>query len=271
MYRHTAKYHVKTLFLSDIHLGTHSCHAEELLEFIDNIECKQLILVGDILDLWAIKRKRMGLKDAHVAIIERFLQLAKQGTEIIYITGNHDEGFRQVLKSYPFEHGLTNIKLCNRYVFRSSAGKNYVVVHGDQFDKDVRCHRLISWMGDTIYSSLLFANRWWNRIRIRHGHSYWSLASAVKSRSKKAMDYIAHYEQAAIQFAQRKEFDGIICGHIHVANNRVENGVHYLNTGDWQDSCTAIIEHNNGELELLNSPQWLRSRANDQVLLARVS
>lgn len=264
------KYQANTVFLSDIHLGSASCHAESVNEFLQSIECKQLYLVGDIIDLWAIKRRRSGLCDDHLKVIKTLLSMARQGTEIYYITGNHDEGFRLFLKDYPFDKGLTNITLCNQHVYTSAAGLRYLVLHGDQFDKELQCHRWLNLLGDTIYGGLLRINRWWNKIRTRQGYGYWSLASAVKSKSARALQYIQDYEQAATTLAQRKGYDGIICGHIHIPADKQINGVHYLNTGDWQDSCSALIEHRDGSIELLCAQSWLRSRANSEVLLAQV-
>lgn len=264
------KYRVNALFLSDLHLGTSSCHAESAMELLNSIDCRQLYLVGDILDLWVIKRRSLGLPEPHLQVIKKILSLARDGTEVIYITGNHDEGFRHVLKAYPFDYGLTNIKLCNRHDYVSRCGARYLVIHGDQFDKDVHCHPWLSWLGDSIYSALLRINHWWNKARTHKGHGYWSLASAVKSRSARALNYINDYELTASEFAKRKGYDGIICGHIHVPADKQLNDTHYLNTGDWQDSCSAVVEHCSGEFELLCAQSWLRSRANQEVLLARV-
>ncbi|MBY6064117.1 UDP-2,3-diacylglucosamine diphosphatase [Pseudidiomarina sediminum] len=260
-----------TLFLSDIHLGTISCHAETLLEFLDSVHCRRVVLVGDIVDLWSIKAKRRGLCEPQLQVVKKLLAMAREGIEIIYVMGNHDAGFRKVLADYPFDYGITNIKLCNQYVHETGLGKRFIVVHGDQFDNQVRCSRVLSSIGDGIYSALLLINRWWNRRRSHRGEHYFSLANAVKSRSGRALRYIHDYQQAAAEFAARKQFDGIICGHIHVAAMLEINDVSYLNTGDWQDSCTAIVEHLNGELELLEVPSWLRCQQGVAFLPPRVA
>jgi len=264
------QYSVNTVFLSDLHLGSASCHAESINQFLQNVDCKKLYLVGDIIDFWAIKRRRVGLVDSHVDVIKTLLSKARQGTEVYYILGNHDEGFRALLKAYPFDHGLTNIKLCNHCDFVSALGKKYLVLHGDQFDKKIKCNPWLSYVGDTIYSGLIYVNHWWNKIRTKRGHGYWSLASAVKSKSPRALRYIRDYENAAILTAKRKGYDGILCGHIHIPADKKLDNIHYLNTGDWQDSCSAVVEHHNGELELIEAQDWLRSRANNEVFLARV-
>lgn len=266
----TRPYRINTLFLSDLHLGSSSCHAESINQLLCSIDCKTIYLVGDIVDFWAIKRRGVGLVESHVEVIKTLLIKARQGTKIHYVTGNHDDGLRSLLKAYPFEHGLTNINLCNQCNFISKSGKKYLVLHGDQFDNQLKCSPLINVLGDTIYDSLIYLNRLWNKARTKRGHGYWSLASAVKSKSSRARRYIQEFEQIATQMAKRKGYDGIICGHIHIPADKNLNDTHYLNTGDWQDSCSAIIEHENGELELLDGPNWLRSRANNEVFLARV-
>lgn len=257
---------IDTLFLSDIHLGTISCHAETLLEFLQMVHCRRVVLVGDIVDLWSIKAKRRGLCDAQLQVVKQLLAMAREGIEIVYVMGNHDAGFRKILADYPFDYGITNIKLCNQHVHQTRQGKRFIVVHGDQFDNQVRCPQLLSSLADSIYSGLLLVNRWWNRRRTHRGEHYFSLAKAVKSRSTRALRYIHDYQLAAADYAARKHFDGIICGHIHVPAMLEIDSVSYLNTGDWQDSCTAIVEHLNGELELLEVPAWLRSRNAEKLL-----
>lgn len=266
-----AQFVIDTLFLSDIHLGTVSCHAETLLEMLHAVHCKRIVLVGDIVDLWAIKAKRRGLCEQQLQVVKKLLSLARDGVEIIYIMGNHDAAFRKVLQDYPFDAGIANITMCNHYVFKTKNGQRYLAIHGDQFDGQVRCQRWLSALGDSIYSGLLVVNRWWNQRRSRQGRHYWSLAQAVKSKSARALQYIADYQAAATNFAKRKGFDGIICGHIHVAADMNLDGIHYLNTGDWQDSCTALVEHVDGELELLDVHSWLRSRTAEKTFLQVVA
>lgn len=262
---------IETLFISDIHLGTVSCHAETLVELLSVVRCKRIVLVGDIIDLWAIKAKRRGLCSAQLQVVKKLLSLARDGVEIIYIMGNHDAAFRKVLQDYPFDAGIANITMCNHYIFTAKNGQRYITIHGDQFDGQVRCQRWLSALGDSIYSGLLILNRWWNQRRTRHGHAYWSLAQAVKSKSARALRYITDYQAAATNYAKRKGFDGIICGHIHVAADLKLDGIHYLNTGDWQDSCTALVEHANGDLELFDVHSWLRSRSAEKTFLQSVA
>lgn len=262
---------IDTLFLSDIHLGTVSCHAETLLELLSLTSCKRVVLVGDIIDLWAIKAKKRGLCERQLEVVKKLLGMARDGIEVVYVMGNHDAAFRQVLQDYPFDAGIANITLCNRYIHQSRDGQRFVVVHGDQFDNQVRCHRWLNRFGDTVYSGLLVANRWLNLRRSRQGQHYWSLAKAVKVKSARALRYIEDYQNAAVDYAFRKGFDGIICGHIHVPACTEINGIRYLNTGDWQDSCSAIVEHHNGAMELLEVHAWLRSRRSAKSLMQIVA
>jgi len=262
---------VNTLFLSDIHLGSSTSHCELLLEFLKHIRFKKLVLVGDIIDLWAIRSKGQGLDESHIKVIRKLLKQAQEGVQVIYITGNHDGGLRQLLDDYPFDKGIVNIQLTNTYDYHALNGRRYIVMHGDQFDNQVRGHRLLNWVGDNIYEGLLKINRRFNRWRSRKGYVYWSLAKAVKSRSSQALKYVHRYQHAATAYAERKGYDGVICGHIHVPAERHFNNTHYLNTGDWQDSCSAIIEHENGDWELLDVPSWLNSQASIKQLKPRVA
>ncbi|WP_462171572.1 UDP-2,3-diacylglucosamine diphosphatase [Pseudoalteromonas xiamenensis] len=240
------KRYYPTIWLSDIHLGYKDCKAEFLLDFLNSTQCDTLYLVGDIVDLWSLKRQFYWHK-SHYAVLEAIQQKVLQGTRVVYIPGNHDETFRKYVGQF-----LMGVEVMRSCVHTTQQGKRYLLVHGDDFDSVTRYNRLVSWLGDQGYDFLLFLNRWSNRLRRPFGGRYWSLASWIKNRVHKAKSAIEAFEHAAAREAKRQGMDGIVCGHIHQPNMRMIDGVMYCNDGDWIENCTALVEHTGGQLALLH-------------------
>jgi UDP-2,3-diacylglucosamine pyrophosphatase LpxH len=244
--------HWRSIFISDVHLGTKDCKAELLNNFLKHHSADQVYIVGDFIDGWRMKDKGIYWQRSYTRVIRRLLKLSKHGTPIFYITGNHDEFLRKWANNR-----LDNIRLLNRTTHTSQNGKRYLVIHGDQFDGAARVHRLLKFAGDKGYDLLMFLNRSYNRWRQKSGLGYWSLASFIKSRIKRAQIYIEEYEKGAAYAARKQGFDGIICGHIHHAAKKQINGTEYYNTGDWVESCTALVEDQQGEFHLLHWPELI--------------
>ncbi|EKE86880.1 UDP-2,3-diacylglucosamine diphosphatase [Idiomarina xiamenensis] len=259
----------RAVFISDVHLGTKDCQAKRLLSFLRHLDCQRLYLVGDIVDLWSMKKRGIRFGKHQLDVVRQLLKLARKGTELVYITGNHDEDLRHVLKDYPFHDGINNIQLCNHYRHHTHDGRQLLVIHGDQFDLHSGCHRLLAFVGDKLYDVILNLNRYYNRWREARGYGYWSLSQYLKQRTQKARQYIQRFEESAAAYAKRKGYDGVICGHIHHANIRDIDGISYYNDGDWVESCSAIIEDHNGTLRLLDVNQWLHQQ--QQVPLANIA
>lgn len=236
----------RTVWISDVHLGTRGCKADFLLDFLRSTECDYLYLVGDIVDLWNMKR---GLywPQSHNNVIRTVLGKAKHDTRVVYIPGNHDELLRDFVG---MEFG--NVRLERECVHTTRAGKRLLVMHGDQHERAVQHPRLIVWIGDHAYYLLLYMNRWFNRARGALGMPYWSLATWLKQKMGNAVRYIHKYEQAVIHEARRRGLDGVVCGHIHRGDLDTVNGLLYCNDGDWVENCTALVEHHDGTLQLLH-------------------
>ncbi|WOC24715.1 UDP-2,3-diacylglucosamine diphosphatase [Pseudoalteromonas sp. N1230-9] len=240
------KTHYPAVWISDVHLGYKDCQAQYLLDFLNAIECDVLYLVGDIVDLWSMKRQFFW-HPSHYDVLALIQQKAKDGTRVIYIPGNHDETFRQYA-----DESLFGIEVHQQYIHTTKANKRFLLLHGDDFDSATRYNKLISIAGDAGYDLLLFLNRWTNRIRRLFGGHYWSLASWIKARVHKAREAIDAFEKAAIHEAKKQGVDGIICGHIHHPAVKVVDGILYCNDGDWIENCTAIVENDCGRIELLH-------------------
>jgi len=235
----------RSIWISDVHLGYKGCHAESLLKFLKSTESEYLYLVGDIIDVWNMK-KGLYWPQEHNNVLRAILGKSKLGTKVIFIPGNHDELFRDYIN-------LTfgNIVLQKEAVHTTANGKKFLVLHGDEFDNSVVCSRILTITGDMAYDVLLHINNWLNKIRLKMGFPHWSLATYIKSKVKNALTYIDKYEEVVAHEAHRRKMDGIICGHIHHPNMRNINGLQYCNTGDWVENCTAIVEHDNGQLNLI--------------------
>lgn len=243
----------RTVWISDIHLGYRDCQADYLLDFLQHMQCDTLYLVGDIIDLWALKR-RFCWPTQHYQVMLALQELAERGTRVIYVPGNHDEPIRRFCgKSF----GSIEVALEHEYV--SADGKRFLIMHGDAMDAYINLHWLTRWCGDLAYHFLLFINRWANRLRKLVGRPYFSLAGLIKSNINGARNAIATYQNAAMQEARRRGFDGVICGHIHYPALFEADGMHYANCGDWIESCTALVEDHQGQMRLVHyneEPRW---------------
>lgn len=236
----------RTIFLSDIHLGTKGCKADFLLEFLRLHDAETLFLVGDILDGWRLK-KAWHWPQAHNDVVQKLLRKARKGSKIIYTPGNHDEFLRNYLGLH-----FGGVEVAERKIHETADGRRLLVIHGDQFDVVVRHARWLAYFGDWAYVSALWINTWVNKIRRFLGFPYWSLSAWAKFKVKNAVNFIGAFEEALCNEAKRLEVDGVICGHIHHAAMHTEFGIEYINTGDWVESCTAIVEHHDGRMEVIH-------------------
>lgn len=235
----------RTVWLSDIHLGTRGCQAENLLSFLKGLQTENLYLMGDVIDLWALK-KGIYWPSSHNNVVQEVLKKAKHGTRVIYVPGNHDELFREYI-------GATfgNVELHRDYIHTTSQQLKIYCTHGDDYDMATRNYKVVAHLGGNAYDFLVYLNRHLNAIRKLFGLGYWSFAAFVKKSVKDVVKYICSYEENLVKAAVGLHVDAVLCGHIHHAEIKRVNGFLYLNTGDWVESCTAIVEHYNGELELL--------------------
>ncbi|MEP0522357.1 MAG: UDP-2,3-diacylglucosamine diphosphatase [Hyphomicrobiales bacterium] len=238
--------HFRTLFLSDIHLGTKGCQADLLLDFLKYHDAETLFLVGDIVDGWRLK-KGWHWPQAHNDVVQKLLRKARKGAKIIYTPGNHDEFLRNYLGVH-----FGGVEVVERKVHETADGRRLLVIHGDQFDVVVRHARWLAHFGDWAYVSALWINTWVNKIRRNLGFPYWSLSAWAKLKVKNAVNFIGAFEEALCNEAKRSEVDGVVCGHIHHAAMHADFGIEYINTGDWVESCTAIVEHHDGHMEVIH-------------------
>ncbi len=238
-----ARERVRTIWLSDLHLGTRGCRAGDLIAFLKRHECETLYLVGDVIDGWRLKAG-IFWPQSHTDVIRRILTKAKRGAHVVVVTGNHDEFLRRYT-----DVELGNITICDEAEHYTADGRRMLVIHGDQYDGVVQAHRWLAFLGDKGYTLLLVANHWFNRFRERFGYGYWSLSAHVKSKVKSAVNFIYEFEHAVAWDCERRGFDGVVCGHIHHAEIREVDSVTYHNCGDWVESCTALIERYDGVIE----------------------
>jgi UDP-2,3-diacylglucosamine pyrophosphatase LpxH len=236
----------KSLFISDTHLGLRAARTEYLLDFLKHAESDYLYLVGDILDIWKM-RSGWYWPSINNEIIQEVIQKAKQGTQVIYVPGNHDEALRDYLDFH-----ISGIDILREVVHKTVDGRRFLVLHGDEFDGVVMNNKWLAHLGSDAYDFLLWLNRWFNVARRRLGFGYWSLSAYLKSQVKEAVKYISNFEQAVIHAAREKALDGVICGHIHHAVITQTQGVTYANCGDWVESCTALAEEADGQLKLIH-------------------
>ena len=237
---------VRAVFVSDVHLGTRACQAERLVDFLREHPSEYLYLIGDIIDFWAMSR---GIQwaPAHNTVVQKILRRARHGEHVMLIPGNHDE----VLREYA---GISfgNIEVEQQAIHTAADGKNYLLLHGDEFDQVTRHHRWVALLGDVAYEFLLRVGGWISKTRRLLGISgYWSLAGYAKRRVKKAVNFISDFESSVAHAVRDRKLDGVICGHIHWAEIRTVEDIQYLNCGDWVDSCTAIVEHFDGRMEIV--------------------
>jgi UDP-2,3-diacylglucosamine pyrophosphatase LpxH len=236
---------VRTLFLSDFHLGTRGCQALELLAFLKRYDADQIYLVGDIVDGWALKSSWYW-PQAHNDVVQKLLRKVRKGCRVVYVPGNHDEFLRDYLGSH-----FGGVEVAGHAIHEAADGKRYLVTHGDQFDLVVRHAKWLAHLGDGAYTLALFINTYLNLVRRRLGLTYWSLSAWAKAKVKNAVNFIGRFEDALAAEAARHGVDGVICGHIHHAALRDAGSLRYVNSGDWVESCTGIIEHYDGRFELV--------------------
>ena len=242
--------HCRTIFISDVHLGTKGCKAELLNSFLKAHRCENLFLVGDIIDGWRISSTKWYWPSAHNRVVRQILRKSeKEKTNVFYVVGNHDEFLREYIAEHNFEMG--NIKIVNEFRHETAKGENLWVIHGDAYDGITRHHRWVALAGDAGYNFLLWSNRWVNGIRRAFNLPYWSLSKAIKHKVKKAVSYIFEYENTVARETAKRKLDGVVCGHIHHAEMKTINGIRYYNCGDWVQSCTAIVEDMAGNLDIV--------------------
>ncbi len=239
--------HRRAVFISDVHLGSRHCHAAELAAFLATLRCERLYLVGDIVDLWWMARRRASWHQAHSAVVEALHALRRAGTEIIYIPGNHDRPVRSICGLV-----LPAVQVRRRAIHTTADGRRMLVVHGDDYDGITHFGGLQEKFGDWLYYRILTGNRLFNLVRQRFGLRYWSLSEFLKRQSTAAERYIGRFVQAGLDDARQRGLDGIICGHIHRAALVEREGLVYANDGDWVESLTALVEEPDGTLRLLS-------------------
>ena len=240
---------LRTVFISDIHLGFKGCSAELLLDFLHHVEMDYLFLVGDIVDVWSMK-KSMFWPQAHNNVVRTILGKAKRGTKVIFVPGNHDEVFRE------FDGAVFgNLEIHKEYVHESAEGRRMLILHGDEFDSVVKCSPWLARLGSDIYDVLLAVNPIINKVRRWFDMPHWSLSSYLKHKAKTAVQYIGSFEDAVAQAGRRRGVDMVVCGHIHHAEIRTINGVLYCNDGDWVESCTSLVEDMNGQFRMIDWPK----------------
>jgi UDP-2,3-diacylglucosamine pyrophosphatase LpxH len=245
----------RTIWISDIHLGTSGCQANYLLDFLKHNEAETFYLVGDIIDGWRLK-KSWYWPQAHNDVIQKLLRKVRKGAEVFYIPGNHDEMARQFI-------GMTfgEIQIHNEMIHVTADGKRLWVTHGDLFDSVMQYAKWLAYLGDTAYTCILVVNRWFNNIRIKLGFQYWSLSQYLKHKVKNAVSFIADFEAIMAREARKRKCDGVVCGHIHKAEIREIDGLLYCNDGDWVESLTALVETFEGELKIIHWPHILDESA----------
>ncbi len=235
----------KTIWISDVHLGTPGSSADKLLEFLRDNESDRLFLVGDIIDGWALRRKFFW-HQSHSDFIQKILRKARKGTEVIYIPGNHDEAARDYVGAV-----FGDISIHMNYEHITADGKRLMVMHGDEFDMVINHHKWLAFVGDFLYTWMIKFNRLNNAYREWRGLPKWSLSAYAKQSVKQAVNFIGKFEETISEYARTNGYDGVVCGHIHHAEIKEIDGFIYANDGDWVESCTALVEHFDGRLEIL--------------------
>jgi len=251
---HGPRLAVRTVWISDTHLGTSGCNAELLLDFLKSIDCETLYLVGDIVDGWQL-RKGWYWPPRHNDVVRCVLKKAKHGTRVVYVPGNHDEAFRGYVGL-----NLGGIELVHEAVHETADGRTLLILHGDEFDGIMLYAKWLAFLGDGAYTLLLKFNRVLNWIRRKRGLPYWSLSSHLKKKVKNAVQFISSFEEVVAVAAHERGVDGVVCGHIHSAEIRQIGDVTYYNDGDWVESCTALVEHADGSMKIID---WAQNKAEE--------
>lgn len=236
----------RSIFISDVHLGSKTAKAEFLIDFLRHHDADTIFLVGDIVDGWRLRRS-WHWPQAHNDVVQKLLRKARKGSSITYIAGNHDEFARQFQGVH-----FGGIVVADRAVHETADGRRMLVIHGDQFDTVVHNARWLAYFGDYAYDAAMLINRGVSRFRKVFGMPYWSFSSWAKVKVKKAVNFIGSFQEVLTEEARRSEVDGVICGHIHHAAIETVDDVQYINTGDWVESCTAVVEHFDGRFEILH-------------------
>jgi UDP-2,3-diacylglucosamine pyrophosphatase LpxH len=255
--------HYRAIWISDTHLGTRGCKAHFLLDFLRATESETLYLVGDIVDGWRLVRGNWYWEQSHNDVIQKILRKARKGTKVLYVPGNHDEWLRDYS-----DMQLGGVTLVAEAIHVTADGRKLLVIHGDEFDGVVRYARWLALLGDWAYELTLRLNHRFNQLRRRLGYPYWSLSAYLKSRVKNAVQFIGDFAEAIAAEVRRRNVDGVVCGHIHHAEIRDIGGVLYCNDGDWVESCTALVEHFDGRLEII---RWIEEQALDALLPAQLA
>ena len=238
---------VRTIFISDVHLGTRACQAERLLAFLKEHESEYLYLLGDIVDFWAMNRS-VQWSSLHNTVVQKVLRRARHGCQVFFIPGNHDEALREYAGV-----AFGDIRVESEWIHEGLDGRRYLLVHGDEYDQVTRHHRWVAVLGDVGYDTLVRLNLMISRVRrLLRRPGYWSLAGYAKQKVKKAVSFIFDFEDAVAHAASLRGVDGVVCGHIHWPADRRIGKVRYLNCGDWVDTCSAIVEYYDGRIEVVN-------------------
>jgi UDP-2,3-diacylglucosamine pyrophosphatase LpxH len=256
------KHIYRSIWISYVHQGTRGCQTDMLLDFLRHTESDHLYLVGDIIDCWRLRRSWFW-DDAHDLVVRAIVEKARNGTKVVYIPGNHDEALRPYTASV-----FADIRVEREALHVTEMGETLLILHGDEFDGVVQHAKWLAFVGDYAYRALIAANTLFNRARRRLGFGYWSLSAFMKTRVKNALQFVENFEAAVADEARRRGVDGVICGHIHKAEMRDIAGVAYVNDGDWVESCTALVEHHDGRLEIL---EWAKMRSWSAIDRARTA
>ena len=249
-----ARLRFRTIWISDVHLGTRGCNAEMLIDFLDHTDSDTMYLVGDIFDGWQLQ-KRFYWPASHNDVVWRILKRAKRSTRIIFIPGNHDEMFRQFTGM-----NFGGVEIRRQHIHETADGRRLLVLHGDEFDTITLSHRWLAHAGDYAYHALMRLNRWVSAYRRWMKLPYWSLSKFAKAKVKNAVDFISQFEEVVAREASVRGVDGVIAGHIHTADARTIGGIEYWNDGDWVEGCTALVEHDDGRMEILHWADEIRAR-----------
>lgn len=240
----------KTIFISDVHLGTLDCKIDEVNHFLKHTHCEKLVLNGDIIDGWSLAR-RGGWTDQHTRFVRLVLKkVEKRNTQCIYLRGNHDDILGKFLPLF-----LGRLTVVNEHIHENQKGR-YLVVHGDGFDAVTMNHKWLAVLGDIGYQTLLKINRIYNKYRSWRGKEYFSLSKAIKAKVKSAVSFVGKYEEQLQHFADKHDCNGIICGHIHTPDDKIIGDIHYINSGDWVESLTAIVEYDDGRMEVIDYKEF---------------
>lgn len=238
----------KTIFISDVHLGSRGCKAELLTNFLKHNSAETIYLLGDIVDAWKAQQNKWYWRQSHTDVVRQILKHAKRGTEVVWIAGNHDEFLRPLI---PYDLSFGKIKIANQWTHLGIDGRRYLLIHGDLFDGITRIAPWLAWLGDKAYDVLLELNTKYNWWRHKLGFGYWSFSKFLKQRVKRAVDFMFKFEQTLATYCEKRHFDGVICGHIHKPEIKRIGNIIYMNDGDWVESCTALVEDHTGTFAIV--------------------